>query len=65
MLSLLPAFLLRAMTRAAFRLSRRVAKAAVLAERRELAEGGYYLHPAAFGVLLVVCIVLTALVEGA
>lgn len=65
MLSILPAFLLRAMTRGAFRLSRRVARAAVLAERRELVEGGYYLHPAAFGALLVVLLVLTALVEGA
>ena len=65
MLSVLPAFVLRAMTRVAFRLSRRVAKAARVAERREAAEGGYYLHPAAFAVLLVVCIILTALAEGA
>lgn len=65
MLSRLPAFLLRAMTRGAFRFSRRVARAAVLAERRELAEGGYYAHPALVGVVFVVCLLLTALAEGA
>ena len=65
MLSLLPFPLLRVLSRYAFRMARRVSRAAVLAERRELAEGGYYLHPAAFAVLLVVCVVLTALVEGA
>lgn len=65
MLSLLPSPLLRVLSRYAFRLARRVSRAAVLAERREAAEGGYYLHPAAFGALLVVLLVLTALVEGA
>jgi hypothetical protein len=65
MLSLLPAFFLRALTRRAFRVSRALHKAAARVEARELAEGGYYLHPAAVCVGLVVCIVLTALAEGA
>jgi len=65
MLSLLPAVFLRALSRRAFRLARKVNAAAVRAEARELAEGGYYLHPAAVAVGLVVCIVLTALAEGA
>lgn len=62
---LLPAVVLRAMTRGAFRLSRRVAKAAAIAERREAAAGGYYAHPALVGVVFVVCLLLTALAEGA
>lgn len=65
MLILLPAFLLRAMTRAAFRTARKLHKAATYAERLEATAGGYYLHPAAFGAALVVLLVLTALVEGA
>lgn len=64
MLSILPAFILRALTRRAFRFSRRIARAAVLAERRELAEGGYYVPAGAAGAFLVVGMVLTALVEG-
>lgn len=65
MLSFLPAFLLRAVTRRAFRLARRLHKAAALADKREALEGGYYAHPAIVAVLFVVCLFLTALVEGA
>ena len=65
MLSFLPSSLLRAATRRLFRLARGAHKAAALAERRELEEGGYRPHPAIVGVLLVVGMFLTALAEGA
>lgn len=65
MLSILPAILLRALTRRAFRVARALHKSAARAEARELAEGGYYLHPVAAGVGFVVCFVLAALAEGA
>ena len=65
MLSFLPAFVLRAVTRRAFRIARGAHKAAARAERRELEEGGYRPHPAALGVVFVVCLLLTALAEGA
>jgi hypothetical protein len=65
MLSVLPAFFLRAVTRRAFRVARALHKAAVRAEARELAEGGYYLHPGVATALIVVCFLLAALAEGA
>lgn len=65
MLSILPAFILRALTRRAFRIARTLHKAAARAEARELAEGGYYLHPGVGAVLFVVCLLITALAEGA
>lgn len=65
MLSFLPAFVLRAVTRRAFRIARGAHKAAELADKREALEGGYYAHPALLGVLFVVCLLLTALAEGA
>ena len=65
MLSFLPAFVLRAATRRLFRLARGAHKAAALADKREAIEGGYYAHPALVGVVFVVCLLLTALAEGA
>ena len=65
MLSLLPAILLRALSRRAFRLARKVNAAAVRAEARELAEGGYYAHPGLVGVALVVAFIVTAIAEAA
>jgi hypothetical protein len=65
MLSILPAILLRALTRRAFRVARALHKSAARAEARELAEGGYYLHPGVATALIVVCLVLAALAEGA
>jgi hypothetical protein len=65
MLSLLPAFFLRAVTRRLFRLARGAHKATAIADKREALEGGYYTHPALLGVVFVVCLLLTALAEGA
>jgi len=65
MLSFLPAFVLRAVTRRAFRIARGAHKATARAEMRELEEGGYYAHPALVGVVFVLGFLLTALAEGA
>lgn len=62
---LLPAVVLRALTRRLFRLARGAHKAAALADKREALEGGYRPHPAIVGVVFVVCLFLTALAEGA
>ena len=64
MLSILPAFVLRAATRRLFRLARGAHKAATLADKREAIEGTDP-HPAIGAVLFVVCLFLTALAEGA